>query len=130
MVKDGVERAPRRDRGTRLLHSTKPRERNAQIKIWHRIIPVGLDRASRPRDSLLVMAEEVIRPACEVHPDASQRIARAEAKGLDNVRLRLFGATAMNLAHSDIGMSMGEISIERQGVFAMGDALRSALGSM
>src|ERR1700728_2724885 len=65
----GVERERRRDRGTRLVQSTKPRERGAQIKIWKRKISVGLDRPSGPRDRLLVKAEEVLRKPCVVHPD-------------------------------------------------------------
>ena len=63
-----------------------------------------------------------------IHPDVSQRIARTEAQGLDNVSLCFFGATDKNLAKSDKGMGVGEISIQLQRMFTFGDALRSALG--
>ena len=65
-----------------------------------------------------------------VHPDVSHRVARTEAQGLDNVSLRLFGATDENLTKSDKGMGVGEISIQRQRMFTFGDALRGALGKM
>ena len=61
------------------------------------------------------------------HPDVSQRIARAEAQGLNNVSLCFFGATDINLAISDNGMGVGKISIQRQRMFAFGDALCRAL---
>ena len=42
--------------------------------------------------------------------------------------LGFFGATDENLAKSDNGMGVGEISIQRQRMFTFGDALRGALG--
>ena len=93
-----------------------------------RIISVGLDRPSKPRDRLLPTAEVVLRKARVSHPDVSHRIARTEAQGLGNVSLGFFGATDKNLSKSDSGMGAGEISIQRQRMFAFGDALRSALG--
>ena len=61
------------------------------------------------------------------HPSASHRVARTEAQGLDNVSLGFFGTTDINLAKSDIGMGVGQISVQRQRVFTFGDALRGAL---
>ena len=43
--------------------------------------------------------------------------------------LCFFGATDENLAKSDSGMGVGEISIQRQRMFTFGDALRGALGA-
>ena len=77
---------------------------------------------------MLATAEVVLRHARVRHPDVGQRIARAEAQGLGNVSLRFFGATDKNLTKSDRGMGAGEISIQRQRMFAFGDALRGALG--
>ena len=74
------------------------------------------------------MAEVVLRDARHGHPAISHRIARTEAQGLGNVSLSIFGATDRNLAKSDDGMGVGEISIQRQRMLAFGDALRSALG--
>ena len=56
------------------------------------------------------------------------RIARAEAQGLENMSLGLFGATDESLTESDTGVGRGEISVQRQRVLAFGDALCSALG--
>ena len=42
--------------------------------------------------------------------------------------LRFFGATDINLASSDNGMGVAEISIQRQRMFTFGDALDCALG--
>ena len=100
----------------------------ANAKMGMRIISVGLDRPSKPRDRLLLTAEVVLRHARESHPGVSHRIARAEAQGLDNVSLCFFGATDENLAKPDSGMGVGEISIQRQRMFTFGDALRGALG--
>src|SRR5271170_6383241 len=93
-----------------------------------RKISVGLDRSSTPGNRLIPQAEVVLRDAREGHPGISQRIARAEAQGLDNVRLRLFSATDINLTPSDSGTSLGEIPIQRQRMFTFGDALRGTLG--
>jgi hypothetical protein len=49
-----VERETGFDRGTRLVKSTKLREAAANSKMRMRIISVGLDRPSKPRDRLLV----------------------------------------------------------------------------
>jgi hypothetical protein len=61
------------------------------------------------------------------HPGVGKYIARAQAQGLDDMSLGFFGATNKNLKKSDAGMSVGEISIQRQRVFDFGDALRSPL---
>ena len=55
-------------------------------------------------------------------------IARTEAERLGNVGLRFFGAPDKNLAESDSSVGIGKISIQRQRMFAFGDALRGALG--
>ena len=118
-----VERETGLDCGTRLVKSTKLREGGGQIKMCDRIISVGLDRPSIPRNRLLVTAEVELRHARDIHPDVSHRIARTEAQGLGNVSLCFFGATDKNLTKSDKGMGAGEISIQRQRMFTFGDAL-------
>ena len=123
-----VEREPGPDPGTRLVQSTKPRERDAQHKMWMRIISVGLDCPSEPRNRLVVKAGVVLRHARGGHPGVSMRIARTEAQRLDNMSLGLFGAADVNLTKADRGMGLGEISIERQRMFTFGDAPRRALG--
>ena len=112
----------------RLVKSTKLREGGGQVKIRRRIISVGLDRPPKPRDRLLLTAEVELRHARDSHPGVSHRIARTEAQGLGNVSLCFFGATDKNLAKSDKGMGVGEISIQRQRMFTFGDALCRALG--
>ena len=102
----------------------------ANSKICERIISVGLDRPSKPRDRLLASAEMVLRDARVCHPGVGQRIARTEAQGLGNVSLRFFGATDENLAKSDNGMGPGKISIQLQRMFTFGDALCGALGQI
>src|SRR5271155_5977473 len=85
-----VERETGLDRGTRLVQATKLRKRAAQHKVWMRIISVGLDRPSKPRDRLLPKAEVILRAACNRHPGVSHRIARTEPESLDNVSLGFF----------------------------------------
>src|SRR5277367_5298518 len=96
--------------------------------MWMRKTSVGLDRPSKPRDCLVVKSEVVLRDARVAHPIVSHRVARTEAQGLDNVSLGFFGATDINLAKSDIGMGVSQISVQRQRVFTFGDALCGALG--
>src|ERR1700677_1470665 len=91
-------------------------------------ISVGFDRPSKPRDRFLPNAEVALRCARDGHPHVSHRIARTEAQGLGNVSLGFFGATEKNLTKSDVGMREGKISIQRQRMFAPGDALCRALG--
>src|ERR1700687_5740575 len=93
-----------------------------------RIVSVGFDRASIPRDCLFVTAEVVLRHAGVSYPDISQRIARTEAQGLDDVSLCFFSATDENLTKSDNGMGAGKILIEFQRMFTFGDALCNAPG--
>ena len=100
----------------------------AKCEICRRIISIGLDRPSKPRDRLLPTAEVELRKAREIHPGVRLRIARTEAQRLGNVSLCFFGATDKHLTPSDTGMSVGEISIERQRMFTFGDALCRALG--
>jgi hypothetical protein len=54
-------------------------------------------------------------------------VAWTETEGLSNMSLCLFGATHVNLTHSDKRMGVGEISIQRQRVFTLADALRGSL---
>ena len=63
-----VERETGLDCGMRLVKSTKLREGGGQHKIWMRIISVGLDRPSKPRDRLLPTAEvdSSRRPRCVI----------------------------------------------------------------
>ena len=82
----------------------------------------------KPRDRLLVTAEMELREACEIHPKVSRHIARAEAEGLADVSLGLFGATDENLTVSDKRMGVSEVSIEFRRMFAFGDARPSTLG--
>jgi hypothetical protein len=123
-----VKREPGFDGGTRLVQSTKLRERGPQRKMWLRMISISLDRPSKPRDRLLATGEVVLRDPRVNHPGASHRIARTEAQGLADMRLRFFGATDKDLTKPDKGMGAGEILIQRQRMFAFGDALCSALG--
>ena len=126
--KAGVEREAGLDCGMRLFPSTKLGEGGGQQKIRRRIISVGLDRPSKPRDRLVPTAEVDLRNAHEMHPDVSHGIARTEAQGLTNVSLRFVGATDENLTKSDTGMGAGKISIQLQRMFTFGDALCRALG--
>src|SRR5271169_3368266 len=96
-----VEREAGPDLGTRLVKSTKPRERGPQHKMCLRRISVGLDRPSTPRDRLVAKAEVVLRDGREGHPTVSRCIARTEAQGLDDVSLGFFGETDVNLTHAD-----------------------------
>ena len=124
-----VERETGLDGGTRLVESTKLREGGGQPKIceadnfgWPRS-PVDTTRPLAPN-----CRGGCFATARDSHPDVSHRIARTEAQGLGNVSLCFFGATDENLAKSDSGMGVGEISIQRQRMFTFGDALRRALG--
>ena len=58
-----VERETGLDCGMRLVKSTKLREGGGRQKIRSRIISVGLDRPSKPRDRLLITAEDELRDA-------------------------------------------------------------------
>src|SRR5271166_5001929 len=109
-----VEREASLDCGMRLVESTKLCEGGGQPGICWRKISVGLDRPPSPRDRFLPTAEVALRPGCTMHPHVSHRVARTEAQGLGNVSLCFFGATDQNLAKSDKGMGVGEISIQLQ----------------
>ena len=123
-----VEREAGIDCRTRLVKPTKLRQGGAHRKILMRIISVGLDRPSKPRDRLLPKAEKILRDARLSHPGIGHRIARTEPEGLDNVSLGFFGATDEDLTKSNRCMGGGEISIQLQYMLTLGNALRSALG--
>ena len=117
------------DGGTRLVEPIELRERGSRPKKRQQKISVGLDRPPKPRNRLLAIAELELRSARANHPGVGRnRIARASAQGLDDMSLGFLGATDENLAKSDAGMSVGEISIQRQRMFEFDDALGSALG--
>ena len=119
-----VEREAGFDSGMRLVQAAQLRQGGAQNEICIGEISVGLDRAPKPRDCLLPVAEEVLRYARNIHPAVGQRIAWAEAQGRSDAVLRLFGVADKKLADSNEGMGLGEISIELQRMFTFGDALR------
>ena len=123
-----VEREADLDRGSRLVTLIKIRDGGRQPKMRIRMTSVGLDRPSTPRDRLLPAPEVELREACVGHPEVRERIAGAQAQRLDDVSLRFFGATDENLAKADKGMSVDEISIQRQRMLTFGNALRGALG--
>ena len=54
-------------------------------------------------------------------------VSRGEGTAAPDVILFLFGTTDENLTKSDERMSAGKISIQRQRMFTLGDAVRSAL---
>jgi hypothetical protein len=110
-----------------LVKSTKLREGKGQLKIRSRIIWIRLDRTSTPCNRLLLTPQQVLRQAHVSHPDESRRIARAEAQGLSNVSLCFFGAADIYLAKADSAFGSSEISIQRQRMFAFGDAHSSTL---
>ena len=84
----------------------------AHRKILMRIISVGLDRPSKPRDRLLPKAEEDSSRCPRDHPGIGHRIARTEPEGLDDVSLGFFGATDKDFTKSNRGMGGGKISIQ------------------
>ena len=60
-----VEREAGLDGGTRLVQPTKLGKSGGQLEMRIRIVSVGLDRPSTPRDGLLPTAEVVLRKARE-----------------------------------------------------------------
>ena len=68
-----VERETGIDRGMRFVKSTELREGGGQMKISGRIISVGLDRPTKPRDRLLVDCRGggFARPATFIHEYAN-----------------------------------------------------------
>ena len=118
-----IERETGQDGGTRLVKAAKPREGSAQVKICSRIISVGLDRTLTPWDRLRATAEAVLRDARAHHPGVCHRVAWTEAQGLNDVSLRFFGATNKDLTPPDTGVGTGEIAIERQRMFTLGEVL-------
>ena len=121
-----VERETGPDCGMRLDPSAEVREGGGQVKICNCIISIGFNCPSGPRGGLLPIAEMELRRARVVHPSVSQRVARAEAQSLNKVKLGFFGVADANLSNANKVMGAGEISIQRQRVFAFGDALRGA----
>jgi hypothetical protein len=95
----------------RLVESIKLRKGGGQMKIYCRIISIGLDRPATPRDRLLPTADVELRLPRYIHPHVGRRIARTEPQGFGNMSFRLFGATDMDLTKSDKGMGASEISI-------------------
>ena len=76
-----VEHAAGPDCGTRLAKSIKLRQSSGQLKICKRIISVGFNCPSKPRDRLLVTADVKLRCAQrQSHPSIGQCVARAEAE--------------------------------------------------
>jgi hypothetical protein len=76
---------------------------------------------------LLAITQVIFRNAGFSQPHVSRWVARAQAERLANVSLGFLGATGKYLAESDVGMSVGEISIQRQRMLTFSDALKRAL---
>ena len=128
MVKARVERKPRLDRGPRLIKPTEMRQRGGEIEMRAWMISVDLDRATEPRDRLLVGAELQLGEAREHHPNKGVRIARTEAECLLDMGLGLRAATKKILGETDVGVRISQISIQRQCLLAFSNALGRAVG--
>ena len=125
---DRVEREASPDRRTRLIKPAKRCERGRQHEIcrrdncgWRRLTA---DTTRPPARGCQAGAWQAARS----HPGVGQHVPWTEAQGLGDVRFGFFGAADENLTESNGGMSVGEISIQRQRVFAFGDALGGAPG--
>ena len=112
----------------RFLDPIKMGERSGQseMRIW--VVSVGLDGTSKPCDRLIPTTQVIFRGAGVVHPKVSQRIARAEPQGLQNVIVRVFSAANVDFTQPGESMGKDKISIQRQGVRTFGDALCGSLG--
>ena len=122
-----VEREAGLDGRIGLVKSAEPRESNGQAKMGFGIVSIGLDRSPTPQHGLLAIAEVIFRNSGLSEPRVSRRIAWAQAQRLANVSLGFLGATGKNLGQPDKGVGVGEISIQRQRMLTLGDALLGAL---
>src|SRR5262245_62161123 len=95
------------------------------MRAW--MISVDLDRATEPRDRLLVRAELQLGEAREHHPNIGVDIARTEAECLSDMGLSLFAATEKILCDTDGRVRVGQVSIQRQCLLAFSNALRPAV---
>ena len=71
-------------------------------------------RPAELHDRLLVVAEMQLGQAREQHPEIAVRIARLEAKRLVDMSLGFLGATDEIFGETDLSVSGGQISIQRQ----------------
>src|ERR1700683_5499216 len=94
-----------------------------------RPISVALDRASQPRDGLLVGAKVQFGGACGQHPMKGEIVPRRKAERLFDMRLGFIRAAAEILANAHQSVSSRQVWIERQRPLTFGDALDRAIGA-
>src|SRR5262249_9163530 len=124
----GIERKSSLNRGPRLLQPAEMRQRGGELEMRERIISVQFDTATVPHDSVLVSTDQQLGDAREVHPGISEAIARAKPERFVNMALGFLGATKIKLGETNICVSGGQISIQRQRALAFGNAQGRAVG--
>ena len=91
-------------------------------------IPVSFDGAATPDDRLVAQTKTEFGASGLGHPEMGQCVAGAETQGLNHVRLCLFCMAGILLTDTNPSMGRGEVSIQRQRVFTVSDALHGAFG--
>ena len=85
------------DRSPGFVQPAEITERGGEENMRERIVRVGLDRPAEPDDRRLVAAEVDGGAACDNYPMERAGVARAQAKRVVNVGLRLLAPAKENL---------------------------------
>ena len=120
MVKTG-ELAPGPHGFSRLRHSAETYVGGGKKEVRIHKIRAGLNRAARPSGCFLVAALGKLCECRKHHPRARIGVARADPKGLENMRLGLLTATNVVLSHADPAVSSRKVLVKSARAFTLDD---------
>ena len=104
------------------------RQGGGKTEMRKRKIPVGLDGRRNHATASSSRPSRQLGDARMRHPDYRRGVARTEAERTLYMSLGFLAATDKILGVTDLCVSEGKISIQRQGPLAFGDALGCAVG--
>src|SRR5271169_2416778 len=97
------------------------------LEVSERKIAVGIDGSAFPSRRFLIAAELQLDGASHEHPMIAHNVSRTEPQRLKNVALIFAGAPKRSFCQADDRVSSSQVPIQRQRVFALGNALRRAV---
>src|SRR5262249_43961197 len=122
-----IERKPRIHGSPRFVQLSEPREHGREIEMRDGIIPICVEAPAHPDGCSGIVTELRLGKANIYHPAGGNGVAGREAECLVDVSFGFCASTKKELGQTDKRMSAGQIAIQRQRLFAFGDAMSCAV---
>ena len=106
---------------TRLVERPKLRQRGCKVEMGEREVAVGLDASPEPGQRFNAFVELNLGHADPQQPPEGENVGGREAKRFKDIGLGLLGSTEKILAETDPAMSVSQIAVKRQRLFAFGN---------